>query len=73
MHSWLVVSAGNAPLDAWAALVVRGSEAALLLGTYDEAFVFAVGAVIAGEGGAEVAAVGGGGDGGLRGKDRFTA
>ena len=53
--------------------MVRGSEAALLLGTYDEAFVFAVGAVIAGEGGAEVAAVGGGGDGGLRGKDRFTA
>ena len=68
-----MVSAGNAPLDAWVALVVRGSQAALLLGTYGEAFVFAVGAVIAGEGGAEVAAVGGGGDGGLRGKDRFTA
>ena len=68
-----MVSEGNAPLDAWVALVVRGSQAALLLGTYGEAFVFAVGAVIAGEGGAEVAAVGGGGDGGLRGKDRFTA
>jgi len=73
LHSWQVVLAVKSSLDAWAALVVRGAEAALLLGTYDEAFVFAVGAVIAGEAGAEVAAVGGGGDGGLRRKDRFTA
>ena len=53
-------------LDAWAALVVRCAEAAVLSENYDEAFVFLVGALIAGEAGAEVAAVGDGGDGDLR-------